>query len=343
MSDFLTQEQIDQLLNVTGGDSDGDASALEDLTGGGSDALAGLREAIEFLNNHASSTIGQILNKDIQFTISECTELDLDTLRVSMGEGLFLSLNITLEGSVEGAFDIIVSTKDTAVLSDLMMMGDGTAEYTDDHRDAIGEMFNQVMGAFTTALGDHCGESVSVKNIEVNDFSFDSPDISFDDTKMVIQNIAISELEDSVMAMIIDRDTSEALASKFVKDTGGGEITSDESIDFENSYDNDVDDDDDLPVQKNTRVAASQKNIDMLLDIEMDIAIELGTTEMSIKKVLELGPGSVVELDRLAGEPVDLLVNSKVVAKGEVVVVDETFAIRIVSLVSPEERIKSLR
>jgi flagellar motor switch protein FliN/FliY len=59
--------------------------------------------------------------------------------------------------------------------------------------------------------------------------------------------------------------------------------------------------------------------------------------------VLELAPGSIVELDRMAGEPVDLLVNNKVVAKGEVVVIDESFGIRIVSLVSAEERIRSLR
>ena len=66
-------------------------------------------------------------------------------------------------------------------------------------------------------------------------------------------------------------------------------------------------------------------------------------TRLSIRKILELGPGSIIELDRLAGEPVDLLVNDKVVAKGEVVVVDEYFGIRIISLASPEERIKQLK
>lgn len=91
------------------------------------------------------------------------------------------------------------------------------------------------------------------------------------------------------------------------------------------------------------RTSAPRENVDMLLDIELDVSIELGRTNLSIKRILEMGPGSIVELDRMAGEPVDLLVNNKVVAKGEVVVVDENFGIRIVSLVSPEERIKSLR
>ena len=89
--------------------------------------------------------------------------------------------------------------------------------------------------------------------------------------------------------------------------------------------------------------SAAKENVEMLLDVELDVSIELGKSNLSIKRILELAPGSIVELDRMAGEPVDLLVNNKVVAKGEVVVVDESFGIRILSLVSPEERIKSLR
>jgi len=84
------------------------------------------------------------------------------------------------------------------------------------------------------------------------------------------------------------------------------------------------------------------QNIDLLLDVKMPIAIELGRTEMPISEILALGPGSVVELDKLAGEPVDLLVNGKIVARGEVVVVDENFGVRITMLMSPQERLKSL-
>ncbi len=83
-------------------------------------------------------------------------------------------------------------------------------------------------------------------------------------------------------------------------------------------------------------------NIDLLMDVKMPVSIELGRTEMPISEILGLGPGSVVELDKLAGEPVDLLVNNKVVARGEVVVVDENFGVRITMLMSPQERLKSL-
>jgi flagellar motor switch protein FliN/FliY len=84
------------------------------------------------------------------------------------------------------------------------------------------------------------------------------------------------------------------------------------------------------------------RNIDLLMDVDLPISIELGRTKMSISDILALGPGSVVELHKLAGEPVDLLVNYKVVAKGEVVVVDENFGLRITQLMTPEERLKAL-
>jgi flagellar motor switch protein FliN/FliY len=88
--------------------------------------------------------------------------------------------------------------------------------------------------------------------------------------------------------------------------------------------------------------SSQSNNIDLLLDVKMPVSIELGRTEMPISEVLTLGPGSVVELDKLAGEPVDLLVNDKIIAKGEVVVVDENFGVRVTMLMSPEERLKSL-
>ena len=84
------------------------------------------------------------------------------------------------------------------------------------------------------------------------------------------------------------------------------------------------------------------RNIDILMDVNLPVAIELGRTKMSISEILGMGPGSVVELNKLAGEPVDVLVNYKIVAKGEVVVIDENFGVRITQLMTPEERLKML-
>ena len=84
-------------------------------------------------------------------------------------------------------------------------------------------------------------------------------------------------------------------------------------------------------------------NIDRLLDVVLNLSVELGRKQMRIKEILDLGPGKIIELDKLAGEPVDLLVNGRLLAKGEVVVVDENFGVRITDLINPKDRIRSLQ
>ncbi|MBU3218533.1 flagellar motor switch phosphatase FliY [Clostridium algidicarnis] len=90
------------------------------------------------------------------------------------------------------------------------------------------------------------------------------------------------------------------------------------------------------------RVQGNVKNIDLILDVPLEISVVLGRTKKSIKDILSLGTGSLVELDKLAEEPVEILVNGKRVAYGEVVVVDENFGVRITSIVNNTERVKTL-
>jgi flagellar motor switch protein FliN/FliY len=85
------------------------------------------------------------------------------------------------------------------------------------------------------------------------------------------------------------------------------------------------------------------RRLELLLDVPLDLSVELGRTRMSIQDLLSLGPGSVVELDKIAGEPLDILVNNRLVARGEVVVVNDKFGVRITDIVSPSERIAKLR
>ncbi len=85
--------------------------------------------------------------------------------------------------------------------------------------------------------------------------------------------------------------------------------------------------------------AGASPNLDLLLDVPLDITVELGRASKRVREVLALSPGSIVELSKLAGEPVDLLVNGRLIAKGEVVVIDENFAVRITDILSREERL----
>ena len=85
------------------------------------------------------------------------------------------------------------------------------------------------------------------------------------------------------------------------------------------------------------------RRLELLLDVPLDVTVELGRARVSIQELLALGPGSVVELDKLAGEPLDILVNGRLVARGEAVVVNDKFGVRITDIVSPAERVARLR
>ncbi|MBK5005139.1 MULTISPECIES: flagellar motor switch protein FliN [Pseudomonas] len=93
----------------------------------------------------------------------------------------------------------------------------------------------------------------------------------------------------------------------------------------------------------NPNVSLEGPNLDVILDIPVSISMEVGSTEINIRNLLQLNQGSVIELDRLAGEPLDVLVNGTLIAHGEVVVVNEKFGIRLTDVISPSERIKKLR
>ena len=87
----------------------------------------------------------------------------------------------------------------------------------------------------------------------------------------------------------------------------------------------------------------NQRNIGMLMDLDLPISVELGRIRMMVKDILELGPGALIELNKFSGEPVDIYVNDKKFAEGEVVVVEQNFGVRITALVGPDERLMNLK
>jgi flagellar motor switch protein FliN/FliY len=92
-----------------------------------------------------------------------------------------------------------------------------------------------------------------------------------------------------------------------------------------------------------TMTEGGEVNLDMILDVPVTLAMEVGRTRISIRNLLQLNQGSVVELDRAAGEPLDVFVNGTLVAHGEVVVINEKFGIRLTDVISPAERVRKLR
>ena len=97
-----------------------------------------------------------------------------------------------------------------------------------------------------------------------------------------------------------------------------------------------------FPKLEKGRGQRSMKELDFLLDIPLEISVELGRTKILVNDLLQLGQGSVIELTKLAGEPLEILINQKLIARGEAVVVNEKFGVRITDIISPMERVKQL-
>ncbi len=97
-----------------------------------------------------------------------------------------------------------------------------------------------------------------------------------------------------------------------------------------------------VPPAENTTKGVD-RNIDLILDIPLKLTVELGRTKMLVSELLNLGQGSVVELNKLAGEPMEILVNDKLIARGEAVVVNEKFGVRLTDVISPQERVEQLK
>ncbi|MEO7424884.1 MAG: flagellar motor switch protein FliN [Fibrobacteria bacterium] len=293
---------------------------------------AALRPEVDAIMEQGSSVVGTLLNRSSRMAVSDIVDANATAIVENMdGDGLIVRL--ALQHGLPGELCLLFKKETAALLCGLMMGGDGTAPFQDEDMDALNEFGNQFMGSVCTMLGSRIGSSVSPSQAQTSTYHPDHPPFELDGAALVVADLNIEGSPDAKFQMLLSSALAKKLsgADSSPSYDGGSADTSPLSGmgGFDTSLARNLED--------------SPPNIQMLLDINLNVTIELGRTRLSIRKILELGPGSIIELDRLAGEPVDLLVNDKVVAKGEVVVVDEYFGIRIISLVSPEERIKQLK
>ena len=250
-----------------------------------------------------------------------------------------LALAFTLVEGGKGRFVLFLARESAAMLADLMMMGDGTATWNDDHKDALQELGNQLAGAFSASQTERWSTRISFR-VAVVESEAGAGEVPYP-VELDVQGFplhrAVLTVSQDLMATASELDDARASHSEFPK-----------TDDFtEGLSRNDPDEDvppapraaaQDSPVSATAWIDSKDPSVQRLLDVPIEVTIELGQTELSIRRILEIGPGSIIELDRMAGEPVDLVVNDKVIARGEVVVIEENFGIRITALVSPEER-----
>ncbi|WP_436512790.1 flagellar motor switch phosphatase FliY [Clostridium thermobutyricum] len=370
---FLSQEEIDSLLN---GGGSSDKIIGNDLTEIEKDLLG---EIGNISMGSASTALYQIIGQSVNITTPVVSMTTLGEIKKN-----FDTPNVVLDveyiSGIVGRNILIIKTKDAAVISSLMMGGDGTVEedkiLSDLELSAVSEAMNQMIGSSATSMATMFAREVNISPPSCKIWS-DERDILTDkipedeEIVRVSFKMTIGNLVDSNIMQILPLKTAKKIVSIM---TGNEEEDKEEKINTETIVERKNDVIEKEIINKNTSYNDTKlssgninvekvqvheasfgkleesknksevpNNIDLILDVPLEISVVLGRTKKSIKDILSLGTGSLIELEKLAEEPVEILVNGKNIAYGEVVVVDENFGVRITSIASSSDRIKSLK
>lgn len=375
---FLSQEEIDSLLNgnVVDNIDDKEPELISDIE---KDLLG---EIGNISMGSASTALYQLTNKQVNITTPRVNVTTLRKIKDSFNYPNII-LDVEYTSGIIGRNILIMQTKDAAVIANLMMGGDGivnTTELSEIEISAVQEAMNQMIGSAATSMATMFSREVNIsppkskiwKTITetiTEEIPEDDPivEVKFDLTiegllnSSMMQILPIGTAKKIVAIMTGEEEQEEAAVTSEVEiepekievyNNAPADIN-EKSINIEEEVREEINiKRDEKPIEvhkasfgelKQGNVGESHRNLDLILDVPLNISVVLGRTKKSIKEILDLSTGSLIELDKLAEEPVEILVNGKKIAFGEVVVVDENFGVRITSIVSSAERIKSLK
>lgn len=343
MSEFLSQEEIDALLQ--GGLLSNPAQVT--LTEEEKDALG---EIGNISMGSAATALSQILNRKVLITTPHT--------RVTTPEELFASfqmpyviVEVNFTEGLSGANLLIIKTRDAAVIADLMMGGSGQVEreeLDEIQKSAVAEAMNQMIGTSATSMSTIFNRSVKISPPTVTpvDFTLESFSPPWPPGQPIVVVSFRMEIEGLVQSEIMQVMPVE-IAKEAVRMLLGGSTGSRQSAESQTAVQAEEEALPSPPPQAVARppqvFGTTPRNLELILDVPLDIEVVLGTTVKPIKEILSLSPGSIVELEKMADEPVEILVNGTLIAQGEVVVVNENFGVRITNILDPYERINNLR
>lgn len=374
MNDILSQEEIDMLLR---GESDNDTSS--DLSPEEIDIIG---EIGNISMGTSATTLSTLLDKKVSITAPDVQQTTFEEL-ADEHTIPFVAVEVSYTEGLEGKNLLVIRENDVKIITDLMLGGDGTKTdetLNEMHLSAISEVMNQMVGSSSTSLSTMLQKDISISPpnafvIQFGDedsykhFKSDGSTIVQVKFKMIVEGLIDSYImqllpidfaKDMVQSLLITEETSndempnqepleeiednlEDLQQQAVQMDGGKpNATSNEHIEETNREAVNVRPVSFQPLEE-TEASESKENIDILMDIPLQVSVELGRTRKLIKDILELNTGSILELDKMAGEPVDVLVNGKVIAKGEVVVIEDSFGVRINDIISSSKRISNLQ
>jgi len=348
----LSQEEINALLN----------DVSEEITPMEKDALG---EIGNIAFGSGATALSLLLSKKVKLTTPV---VEITTMKKLIKEHPTpcVAAEVAYIKGLEGTNLLLLEIVDAAIIADLMQGGDGTdprMELGEMELSAIGEAMNQMVGKASTSMSSLFDRRVEIAPPNTRILDLDEAeqiDKELSEDKKIIKisfRLEVSNLIDSSLMLVIPFVFGREMACSMLKSSSVGKETA--GAYAEKTPQQPVQPQPPgaagaeggsvsvQPVQfssiSSTTSAQDKSNLNLLLDVPLQISVELGSTRMKIKEILDLGMGSVVELDRLAGEPVDILVNGKIFAKGEVVVIDENFGIKITDIVSPITRVNNLQ
>lgn len=345
-SKYLSQDEIDAILKFG-------VSPAVDLSPAERDALG---EVGNISMGTAATTLSQLLNRRVTITTPRVKVLGMKELLAQFTVP-YLSLLVNFTVGMSGFNLFVVRTSDAAVIADLMLGGTGhveSAELDEIKISAVSEAMNQMIGTAATSLHSLFGRKVHISPPEV--LMFDVPPkegvlahLERESLAVVAFKMVVGDLIDSELLQVMPI----ASAKQMVEHLMGGLASSKESPSTRpqpspptapvvpQSPEVAVHRAQFSPLQVPLQTGPGQ-NIDLILDVPLQVSVVLGKSRRAIKDVLAMGAGSVVELDRMVEDQVDVLVNGTLIARGEIVVVNENFGVRITSILSPAERLREI-
>jgi len=334
-SEELSQDDINNLLN--GGEEENQEEATKEEpkeenieqqpTDKEEDEIKSiLKEFSNALNTSLEEVLKtlfslSIVSKFIDLNIKEKDDIQFE-------DGVFFTCKITVDSQDKACFAYI-KKEFASILSDLMLMGPGEAkeQLEPDDLDALKEMLSQVFGNFQTSFKEILGQDIT---IEIEDVKEEPVEI--EDTKYYTMefDIAIPNIKNDVIYFFAKKDAIDEIFKE--------EEPQQEDVPFDDVEDTEIQDEEQTIITKRN----APDNLDIILDIDLDVKIRIGEKQILIKDLLDLREGSIIELEKSIDEPMDVLINNKVVAQGVVVVVGGRFGVKITNIDTKEERIKSL-
>lgn len=346
----LSQDEIDALLQ--GADdmlSPAGPSPAPDMgRGGGAPSSASqqaLRGAISAaVGSVAPALSGYLGGKSISITNPVVEYKSQNEIRSDFS-AKYVQVAMDYSGSINGKNLVVFNFNDAGAISSLMMgdeSGKPPADFSDAHQSTIQEFTNQFLASMATQFSNRMGGSINtspaILSLVNNNAELQMPPggtvvkISYD---MSIPGVLTSRLYH-----LLDSNLGSAISSS--AGGGAGQAMGQPQVFGQPSGPVGINPVKFPPLDEGMPPSVGG-NISLLLDVPMTLTVELGRTTQLVQDILGLGEGSIIELDKLAGEPVDLLVNGKLIAKGEVVVIDENFGVRVTDIVSPADRLSGLQ